>query len=251
MAAPIPRRNAFKATLAASGATVGLATAGSEPVAADHRERIPDHVSLSFDEEIIERYRPQLVLEDVEPRPLAFYGLHATSTESSLNAVYGFTKYPFQQGQSHSDSHLGDHEPVIVFYNQSSGEVELVAYSAYHWFKGQTTADALTFATDARTTPVLQVDPTYHHHYLYAGARDGERIELRNLLDSIDGWLANGLEENLAPSQPFNPWEMLGRETWWRHTTGNWINAFLLSLWFNLGLSDAAATSDLSEVSTW
>lgn len=218
---------------------------------AEHRTNKPAHVSISYDEATIEAYQPQVILDGVEPQPSAFHALHAESTESDLNAVYGFLEYPYQQGIGRSDSHLGDHEPVIVFYEASSGDVERVDYAAYHWFRGTAPAESLQYADEAGKRPMLRVDQRYHHYYTYTGRAAGERPELRNLDETIDGWLANGLEGQLAPSQPFNPWAMLGRESWWSHTAGNWLDAQLKAIWFNLGISGARETSDLSGVSVW
>lgn len=240
------RRDVIRASLATAGSLTIVGAA-----AADHREYQPSEVELSDDDALLAEYQPQLVLDGVEPRPLAWFGLHAESTESTLNAVYGFVQYPYQEGLSQQDSHLGDHEPIIVWYDQTTGDVERVDYSAYHWFRGTASADQLTFADEARHRPLFAVDPTYHHYYQYQGELAGERIERRSLLDVIDSWLSNGLEEELARSQPFDPYEMLSRSTWWRHTAGNWIDASLKALWFNLGISDARETADVQEVRAW
>lgn len=208
-------------------------------------------LTLTYDESLVQEYQPQLVLEDVSPDPISFHALHAESNESTLNAVYGWTLYPFQEGLSSHDSHLGDHEPVIVWYDQSSGDVVRVDYAAYHWFRGTTSADILQYADDAQHRPMLRVDPKYHHYYTYSGRWPGEQLPLDNLLGTIDGWLNNGLESELALTQPFDPWDMLGRETWWRHTRGNYVDALLKSLHFNLGISGATETADVGEVSTW
>jgi hypothetical protein len=243
------RRELLRQIGVATSGTVGLVATSSTATASSRST--PEHVTLSFDEATIAEYQPQLVLQSVEPRPLAFHALHAESSESSLNAVYGFTQYPYQEGVSEHDSHLGDHEPIIVWYDQSTGDVERVDYSAYHWFRGSLPADALAFADDGQQRPIMRVDPTYHHYYGYQGPIPGEQIQLRNLLDSIDSWLNNGLGESLALSQPYDPWEMLGRKSWWRHTTENRINAWIQSLWFNLGFADARETADVQEVETW
>lgn len=234
-----------------SGAGVALTTAAEE-AAADHGDDVPEHVTVSYDETLIKRYQPQLVLGGVAPEPLGYYGLHAESEDSTLNAVYGFVKYPYQEGSGgRTDSHLGDHEPVIVWYDQSTGDVVQVDYSAYHWFRGTAPADRFQYADADQRRPMLRVDESYHHYYIYAGEFPGQRLEVNNLLEAVDGWLSNGLEDELAPSQPHNPWAMLGRESWWRHTRRNWADAFAKALWFNLGLSDATGTADVQEVSTW
>jgi hypothetical protein len=239
----VPSRRAF---LQLAGAAVAGLAGVAGPASGAHGDDVPDHVTVEYDRETIRDYQPQLVVEGVEPQPIAFYGLHATSEEFSTNVVAGFTKYPYQSGLTSRDSHLGDHEPVYVFYDETSGEITRVLFSAYHWFKGVATGDQLQIADPHR--PILEVHPEYHHYLIYAGAGTGTLIETGDLLGEIDGWLANGMESELALSQPHDPYAMRGRETWWRHSTGNYVDAFLRSLWFNAGLGPRAS---VSEVSTW
>lgn len=247
----VTRRDVLQAGGAAIAAgSIGVISAGT--AAAEHAEYTPDHVTLEYDDATVAKYQPQLVLNGVEPRPLGYWGMHATSTESTLNAVYGFVRYPYQEGRAgRNDSHLGDHEPIIVWYDQSSGETVRVDYSAYHWFRGSRDADALAFVSEDRHRPILRVDPRYHHYYGYTGDLPGEQLEREDLTAAIGGWLNNGLEESLALSQPYDPWQMLSRDSWWRHTRSNWLNAWLQAVWFNVGLSDATATADVEKVSVW
>lgn len=269
--ASISRRAVLRTGGAAATAGVGLSTARSVR-AAEEPERpengtltkesetkvtvsYPDgrELTLTYDESLIRQYQPQFILEGVSPEPLAFHALHAESNESTLNAVYGFTFYSYQEGGAgRADSHLGDHEPVIVWYDQSDGSVFRVDYAGYHWFRAAAPADAFQYADDGSSTrPMLRVEKTYHHYYIYSGSFPGDQIQTENLLSSIDGWLSNGFDESLALTQPYDPWDILGRESWWRHNSGNLFRAFFKGLWFNLGLSSARQTSDLSEVNTW
>jgi len=232
-------------------AGIGAVTA-STTARADHEELgAPDGVTLSYDESTIQEYLPGFVLEGVEPEPLAFHALHAESSESTLNCVYGFMQYPYQEGKTSQDSHLGDHEPLIVWYDQSSGDVARTDYAGYHWFRATAMPSTLEFVDETQHRIKMRPDPQYHHYYSYSGDLPHEDVEVKNLLDSIGPWLDNGLEENLAVSQPYDPYEMLGRQTWWAHTAGNYVDAWLKATWFNLGLSEAGATSDLKEVQTW
>lgn len=238
--------------LRASGIALAGATAATPTASAGHADRgAPEEVTLEYDEEIIKAYQPRLVLEGVNPRPVNFHALHARSTESTLNAVYGFALYSYQEGATSHDSHLGDHEPIIVWYDQESGDVVRVDYAAYHWFRGTAPAESLEFGDDAGKQPRFRVDPTYHHYYAYTGDVPGEQIETTSLLESIEPWLNNGLEESLAASQPYDPYAMLSRPTWWQHNAGNWLDASLKALWFNVGLSGASSTADVGEVRTW
>lgn len=253
------RRDVLKATAGAAvpggasaaivlGSAVGVAAAAHD----DHRENLAETVDWSDDAALIEPYQPQFVLEGVDPEPIGFYALHAEHENRDLAAVYGFTRYPYQAGNvGRTDSHYGDHEPIIVFYDTTTGEVARVLYAAYHWFRGTALPKALTFADDQDRRPVFRVDPDYHHYYIYDGPLPGRRLEVRSLLDYIGGWLDADAEGELALSQPWDPWDMLGRESWWRHTTGNWIQAVFGAIWFNIGISGATETADVEEVSAW
>lgn len=257
MSGAVSRRDVLKAL--GAGSTIGLSIVlGAELATASHLDKRTELVengpiTLEYDDATIAEYQPQFVLDDVEPEPLAFHALHATHEESDLNAVYGFLKYPYQEGYSSADSHLGDHEPVIVFYEAASGDVVRVDYAAYHWFRGSAGAEAFQYADpETQRRPILRVDPKYHHYYVYTGNAAGSRPEREDLSTSIETWLeSDRIEEKLALEQPWNPWGMAGRESWYKHTRENWVDAFLEALWFDLGLTGAAKTSDLEEVDTW
>lgn len=243
----VSRRDVLRA-----GAGVATLSIVGGTASASHAERgAPEEVTVEYDETVIKEYQPSFILEDVSPDPLAYHALHATSTGASINAVYGFVQYPYQEGISSQDSHLGDHEPLIVWYDEATGDVERVDFAAYHYFRGTLLAEELEFEDDARRRPRFRVDPRYHHYYRPTRDVAGERLEVRNLLDSIPTWLDAGLEEDLAITQPYDPYDMLSRESWWRRTAGNWIDASLKAAWFNLGMSRATETAEVSEVSAW
>lgn len=243
------RRRALRGLARGLSGAAALGVVGTATVAA--ARSAPDHVTVSYDEGLIKTYQPSLVLENVQPEPQAFHALHATSTKSSLNAVYGFAKYPYQEGIGRQDSHLGDHEPIISWYDPSDEEVVRVDYAGYHWFRASLSEGAIPTATDARQRPLMAVDPTYHHYYGHDGPLAGTRLDVEDLTSSIDRWLAEGLDSELALTQPYNPWDMLARRSWWRDTAGNSLDATLKALWFNTGLSGATETSDLDGVTAW
>jgi hypothetical protein len=248
-------QDATRRDVLATAGTVAISIGGvastSSVASADGERSVPSDVTLSFDKETIREYQPEFVLQSVEPRPYGVWAVHAEKQGSGLNAVCGFTRYPYQSGTTSYDSHYLDHEPWIVWYDAATGETERVDYAAYHWFRGHAFRDQLEFATDARKRPVFRVDPNYHHYYLYSGSLAGERPEVNSLLDAIEDWLANGMDEELALSQPYDPWAMMSRDSWWREEARHSFETVLNALWFNLGASDARATSDLDGVSLW
>jgi hypothetical protein len=227
----VSRRRFLRTTGAAALATVASSGAAS----ASHRRETPDKVTISEDPALIEPYQPQFIMEDVEPAPEGYFALHATHEDEPFNAVYGFLRYPYQDGRTAQDSHHLDHEPTVVYYDPDTGDVVHVDYSAWHWFRARASAEALTFTADGR--PKLRVHPRYHHYLLTASGQSGTRYEPDSLVERIDGWLANGMSSELAVSQPYNPWDLRTRGSWWRRTLDNQIGVRLRALAFNFGFA--------------
>lgn len=208
---------------------------GSTRVRADHDEHQPSHVTLAFDREFLEQYRPRLDFAAVETNPEdslpnAMYGWRASSPEHSTDVAVFWADYQYQQGLSPfgHDSHLGDHEPVYVFVDDEDGSVEEVVYSAYHWLRGRARSSVLY----DETHPMLSVVSPWHQYSL-GGVADGEFVSVENLLAVFEDWLADGLEEELAPGTVRNPWRMQGssgRQHWWREgADGISMNAVFVS----------------------
>jgi hypothetical protein len=205
-------RRGFLATVgAAAGASAGGVVGFASTAAALPRgEYQPEHVSITFDETILERYQPRLVFEeDAKDKLIGLYGLLATSPEYDTNAAVYWASYTHQEGVSDLDSHRGDHEPIYVFYTDT-GEIREVAYSAYHWIK----AERYSIETERPRFDV--VDPW--HHYI-ATTEKGELVGVSDLTAEFEAWLSNGLDESLEPGSVVNPWSMRSRRDWWRRGT--------------------------------
>jgi hypothetical protein len=224
------RRQFLRATVTGI-ATVGLAGR----VAANHSGQRPDHVEIVYDAELLSRYQPRLDLTAVENNskdtlPNGMFGWIARSPEHDVDCAVYYTEYPYQRGilLTGHDSHFGDHEPVYVYYNSTTGEVEEVVYSAYHWLRGRTRTPTL----QDETHPVLSVISPWHQYSL--GGVNTDTVELKSLGDGqvlddpnrtteFEAWLDNGIEEHLQPGTVTNPWIMhgaQGRDHWWRDSVG-------------------------------
>lgn len=228
-------RRDFLRRLAAVGAgSVGL-TATISPAAALARDEYkPEHVSLDFDRERLERYRPRLVFEEASRDQLiGLYGWYATSPEYDTDVAVYWASYTHQEGVTDFDSHYGDHEPLYVFVDSVTGEVQRVVYSAYHWLKGTT-------ATSREHPQFTVVHPW--HHYVQT-TTEGLLVGVDDLHGVFDSWLANGLEEDLAPGSVVNPWSMRSRSDWWRRGSfGISLAEISVSVAYRLGLHDARRT---------
>jgi len=199
----------------ATGAGLGAATllpglASAEPPA--RSEHVPSHATITYDEDMLLTYRPRLVFsEDEYDKFLNLYGWVATSTELEPDVCVYWAEYTHQKGVSDYDSHDGDHEPIYVFVDDDSGEVERVDYSAYHWLRGTTLKK--TTRVDG-TNPVLRVDANYHHYYPVTGEDEfTNEPEVVDLGKRVDGWIANDWPVNQETIH--TPWSIKNEESWW------------------------------------
>ena len=227
--------------LATAGAAAGIG-ALSGRASADHRTHQPDHVTLSFDRATLERYQPLLELtSEDQSRLIGQYAWTATSPEHDTDAHVYWASYTHQSGVSSYDSHLGDHEPSYVFVDSETGDVVEVVASVYHWLRGRAPAGALTFEDE--TNVVLRVISPWHQYTAPSSNSSPYQSQLEDLRDSFDDWLANGLEDSLAPGTVVNPWRMAGpsgRGHWWRDTIGGFsTDAFYVSALRTLGFHEA------------
>lgn len=207
----MPTRRAF---LRASGAALG----GSllvQTVAADHFDTRPSHVTLEYDESYLDQYKPMLTMSyESQQKFLGLYGWVASSPEHDTNVCVYWTSYSHQDGWfGNLDSHHGDHEPVAVEVDKSSGDVVRVRASVYHWIKGEQSG---TVVPMDGTNPRLKVVDPWHQ---YTAAEPGETAQdfpADDLTNEYQGWLDNGLKQDLLPGASTNPWKMQFESDWWR-----------------------------------
>lgn len=233
--------------VAAIGATaVG---AGTVDVArADHENtEPPSHVTITFDESKLERYRPRLVTRNLDVRPSKQYAWIASSPEHETDAYTYWTWYVTQKGVTARDSHYLDREPVYVFVDEDSGEIREVVYSGYHWLAARTTNPT----TDLDDHALFRVVDRWHH-YVETTDDTGELVELADLDDVFPEWLANGWEDDLEPGAAQNPWIMASidsgsaRSSWWRENETFGFN--FSERWKRIQLKLGVAGADESDL---
>lgn len=234
--------------LTTAGSAVTAATLSTGSASASHNTTVPDHVSVSYEPAVIREYMPSLVLDGVDPSPDAYHAAVVRSAEYTTDCVVGAVKYPYQDGRTQLDSHLGDREWFYTFYDDQTGDITHANYTVWHWYKGRVTPDLLQFDDG---NPVFEVDDRYHHYRVYSGAAAPETLPVEDLTESLSGWLSNGLESELAPHQPWNPWRMRGRESWWKHSWENYFDASAAAWKYKLGWVDTTVDQEHATISTW
>lgn len=237
----LSRRDILRAGAAGGAAAAGL-SAGTGTVAASHYDHQPDHVSLSYDEATLSTYQPLLVIDEEDREKLiAQYAWTATSPEYDTDCHVYWTAYTHQDGASPYDSHDGDHEPIYVFVDSQTGEVQEVLASIYHWLKGQ--ADAAALRMDGKQV-VLRVMHTYHHYTAASSESSPYEPRLTDLTGAFSDWLENGLEDDLAYGSVVNPWLMHSRTSWWQRDYADIsVEEFLVRARRAVGLDEEGSLS--------
>lgn len=218
----------------AAGATVALLTG---PSAAEHMDEPGENITLEYDVDTLETYRPRLVLPtEAREKFNSLYGWVARSPDFETDVCCYWASYTHQEGLlGNLDSHFGDHEPVQVEVGSDTGDVERVRASVYHWMKGEVTADAAPMYDE--THPHLRVIEPWHQYTAPNPADSGAFFDVEDLTAAFPRWLDNGLEEDLHPGSTTVPWRMRDRESWWRDTVGSFsVDAAVVSAARRIGL---------------
>jgi len=242
----------------------GVASTGvsvlSSPARAGHDSSGPSHVEdPTFEEDLLERYKPKLLTQDVNVEPSSVHGFVVRSTRDAIDstALTYWVEYPVQVDASGFASHIGDHEPFYVFVrgeDTTDEYVDRVVYSAYHWLAAESTGPPTDDGTDSGR-PRGYVYPQYHHYSLSrarSDARAGVDLPLKDLTSSLPRWLDDpdfhdALAENWdgRGSPAYNPWIMLEKASWWRKSGLSNVEELLRRVWLYLGIRGADG-SDLA-----
>lgn len=245
----MPSRRQFLAAAGVAAVGVGAQPASAERSWQSIADDAPDHITRSFDEALLEDYKPYLVIRHLGSNtPSALYGYVARSTEFDYTMLVYWAEYPFQDGAIPGgwDSHFGDHEPIYVRVDEQEGELIDVSYSAYHWLRGWTATPVLSESEG--THPLFYVADPWHHYT--TTAEEGVNIDLATLDDDeLSTWWNNGWDEAIYPQALTEPWIMAGangRSDWWHETAGSFsFEATLRQVYLTAGLF-GADQSDLS-----
>ena len=220
-----------RATLATAGgllAGAGVARGVATVATADHGVAKPDHVTLSYDQDLLEQYQPYVVIPTgAEIRPTEWKAWTATSPEYDYDVHVYFLYWQSQVTGRSADSHRRDREPIYVFADRETGEVRETAYTAYHWFRYRERHPP-TYIPDSgdEEHPTFEVVNPWHHYLQTGDAGEAFPVEPLGTADgdpfatdkqtTYEQWLDTGWEADLHPGAVQNPALMLYRDTWWR-----------------------------------
>lgn len=243
----------------------GVATAGAlgaaaidGAAAANLPQYSPTNVATAdFPEELLREYQPALASsESARSKLIGIYAWRATPADDSpveTEALYYWFKYSHQTGffsnlirGGVSRAHLGDIEPVIVFRDPASGDVNRVVCSGYHHFAAERSGDELSLLDG--THPRLRlIDPWHHYNFLDDGEDTagllGPSAGLNDWLSVRNAWYRDGIYNHTAVSAVDDPYTMLDRDFWWSDgTQEQQLYGLWLQLPFDLNFLSAIAS---------
>lgn len=199
--------------LAGLGAAV-VGTTSSGTASATHDESQPAHVTIEYDEDWLDTYKPKLDRsQQVRDKFLGLYGWKASSPDYDTEIGVFWCSYSNQEGYTSLDSHRGDHEPVLVEVDAASGDVETVAASIWHWQQERVEPDQTRMDG---TNPLLRIDDRHHHYTVAPPTASPEVLDVKDLRGAWSDWRANGLEEAVVVGASLNPWIMESQRDWWQ-----------------------------------
>lgn len=222
--------------LVTAGAAAGAVLGSAQPVTADHPTQKPSHVTTRYDEDVIRRYQPSLIVDGVEHEPYTYASMVVESPEYDLSCVVGFHRYTHQTGFSSEDSHYGDMEPVYVFFDSATQTTVQVVYSGYHWFQADAYSNTLRFSDSSEERPILRVVPPYHHYTTEFSTTEvsdvATDIPISDLTGRYSEWLTDEeLEDEIRDGAVYTPWRMQDWDSWWDPTAMSEIEAALRRLY--------------------
>lgn len=251
----VSRRDFMTAVGTAAVGAGGLsATAGEAAAETTQSEAVlpeqPTNVEITFDRGVLEAVQPRLVTSHLEIKPERVAAYLANYRNESWAIACYWTEYIRQKGllptalPFKTDSHWGDHEPIIIRFQYDGttvGDIQEVWYSGYHWIKA--TALPAGWSTDSGGRPLFHVFRPHHHYRLttevgrFPGLVDGTT--------TIPGWIDNGwtaIEQRTLG----DPAVMSFRPDWWDHETHG-EEAQMAKFWLDYGLGAADQTDAYSE----
>lgn len=197
----------------------------------------PDDADIVWDEYRLRKYQPLLKMDDATRKRFdGLYGYVATSESEETDVLCYWSKVETVEslpgGNDTLGSSIGDHDPIYVFVNSETEEIERIVYSAYNLEAAEVRPDEddlkQSDRTDSPTHATFTV-VTGWHHYRYTPAETGHFTDLKSWPDARSTWLDNNFGMDTAAVE--NPWQ-LASATDWRANDG-WVS--LSDIWLDLG----------------
>lgn len=212
----ISRRRFIKA-----GAATGIGASAISPkstLADDYPDDVlgdfkPEHVKISYDEQVLKAYQPCLNTSSIDLKPEATFSAYYQSPEYETDVAVYIHYYPTQKGFTSYDSHVVDREPVLVFIDSDTGELDKISYSAWHYLIAEE-SDPPT-RNDIR--PKITVESPHNHHYIDRSKIHKYTPKIDNFKEVIQPWYDNNWSAD--PSIMTEPWLANDTDSFWNNSS--------------------------------
>lgn len=206
-------------------------------------------IEIYYDEFRLRKYQPKLVMDqDTRRRFKGLFGYVAESENEDTFVCCYWMQKTHQDGLPiiNKDSHLGDHEPIYVFVDEDSEDVETIVYTGYHWYASEITPENTLMTSDRAADETHAnfevIDPWHHFSRVPTDGTHGAFFELKSWPEHRDSWMDNGFYDPAQPEAIEDPWTMMERDGWWRDGS---FDKRMASVWRVLGLRGGDQTDGL------
>lgn len=196
----------------------------------------PDDAEIVWDEWRLRKYQPKLQMDsETRKRFDGLYGYVATSESEDTDVLCYWSKVKrvgsLPIGNDKLGSAIGDHDPIYVFVDPETDEIERIVYSGYNLDAAEVRPneeDLEQGRVDASTHATFTVASGWHH-YRYAPDKTGHFTELKSWPAVRDTWQSNNFGPDTAAVE--NPWQLATASDW--RANDGWFS--LTDIWLNLG----------------
>jgi|GEM_PF-2517848 len=196
----------------------------------------PEKADIAWDEYRLRKYQPKLAMDaKTRERFDGLYGYVATSPERETDVLCYWSKVePVESlpvGEDELGSSIGDHDPIYVFVNSETGEIERIVYSAYNLEAAEInpTADELTQERASKPTHATFTVVKGWHHYRHTPEATGHFTDLKSWPEDRPTWLDNNFSMDATVVE--NPWQLASEPDW--RDNDSWFS--LTDIWLDLG----------------
>ncbi|AEH39541.1 hypothetical protein [Halopiger xanaduensis] len=196
----------------------------------------PDDAKIVWDEYRLRQFQPLLKMDDATRQAFdGLYGYVATSEDQDTDVLCYWSKVSSGEslpvGDNALGSAIGDHDPIYVFVNSETDELERIVYSGYNLEAAEiqpSEDDLEQRRTDTPTHATFTVVSGWNH-YRHTPDATGHFAELKSWGEVRETWQSNNFGPDTTAVE--NPWQ-LATASDWRDNDGVFS---LTDIWLNLG----------------
>lgn len=212
----------------------------------------PDNAEIVWDEYRLRKFQPLLEMGQATREKFdGLYGYVATSENEDTDVLCYWSKVSDGEslpvGSDTLGSAIGDHDPIYVFVDSETDEIDRIVYSGYNLDAAEIrpgTDDLEQRRADEPTHATFTVVSGWHH-YKHTPDASGHFTALKSWSAVRETWRNNNFSPDTAAVE--NPWQLETESDWRANSSFFSLTDIWLSLGKRLGWYGADETDDLRE----